>query len=117
MTNDGIWQSPKPKTSQAYWEVNSLMSMSETPPAKKPDDLLLNSQKKQMTDSVEYYDDGDFMVITTRFGLYSSRDRDGKGLTCGIDKEAVVFWSREHLNGFQNSWASNTGVRTESVDL
>ena len=117
MTNDGTWQSPKPKTSQAYWEVNSLTSMSETLPVKKQDDLLLNSQKKQMTDSVEYYDDGAFMVITTRFGLYSSRDKDGHGITCGIDKEAVIFWSREHLNGFQNSWVSSTGVRTESVDL
>ena len=93
------------------------MSMLETHQVKKPDDLLLNLQKKQMTDSVEYYDDGAFMVITTRFGLYSSRNRDGEGITCGLDKEAVVFWSREHLNGFQNSWVSNTGVRTEAVDL
>ena len=117
MTNDGSWQSPKPKTSPAYWEVSSLTSMSETPQAKKPEDLPLNLQKEQMTDTVEYYDDGAFMVITTRFGLYSSRDRDGEGITCGLDKEAVIFWSREHLNGFQNSWASNTGVRTSAVDL
>ena len=117
MTNVGSWQSPKPKTSQPYWEVSSLTSMSETPLVRKLDDLLLNSQKEQMTDSVEYYDDGAFMVIATRFGLYSSRNRDGEGITCGLDKDAVIFWSREHLNGFQNSWASNTGVKTSSVDL
>ena len=117
MTNDGSWQSPRPKTSQPYWEVSSLTSMSETPLVRKLENLLLNSQKEQMTDSIEYYDDGAFMVITTRFGLYSSRNRDGEGITCGLDKEAVIFWSREHLNGFQNSWASNTGVKTSSVDL
>ena len=117
MTNVGSWQSPKPKTSQPYWEVSSLTSMSETPLVRKLEDLLLNSQKEQMTDSVEYYDDGAFMVIATRFGLYSSRNRDGEGITCGLDKDAVIFWSREHLNGFQNSWASNTGVKTSSVDL
>ena len=70
-----------------------------------------------MTETIENYDDGAFVVITTRFGLYSSRNRDGEGITCGLDKDAVVFWSREHLNGFQNSWASNTGVRTSAVDL
>jgi len=117
MTKDGSWQSPKQKTSPAYWEVSSLTSMSETPLVKKPEDLSLNLQNKQMTDTVEYYDDGAFMVITTRFGLYSSRDRDGQGITCGLDKEAVIFWSREHLNGFQNSWVSNTGVNTVAVDL
>ena len=117
MTSDGSWQLPKPKTSQAYWEVNSLTSMSETPQVKRPEDLSLNLQNKQMTDTIEYYDDGAFMVIHTRFGLYSSRDRDGQGITCGLDKEAVIFWSREHLNGFQNSWASNTGVSTFAVDL
>ena len=70
-----------------------------------------------MTETIENYDDGAFMVIATRFGLYSSRNRDGEGITCGLDKDAVVFWSREHLNGFQNSWASNTAVKTASVDL
>ena len=117
MTKGGSWQSPNPRTSPTYWEVSSLTSMSETPLVKKQDDLSLNLQRQQMTDSIEYYDDGAFMVIHTRFGLYSSRNRDGEGITCGLDKEAVITWSREHLNGFQNSWASNTGVRTESVDL
>ncbi len=65
-----------------------------------------------MTDKMEVYDDGAFTVFFTRFGLYSSRDREGKGITCGLDKEAVVFWSREHLNGFANSWASTTTTKT-----
>lgn len=68
-------------------------------------------------ESVEYYDDGAFMVITTRFGLYSSKDKDGQGITCGLDKDAVIAWSREHLNGFQNSWASDTGIKNNSIDL
>ena len=70
-----------------------------------------------MTDTVEYYDDGAFMVIFTRFGLYSSKDRDGQGITCGLDKESVVSWSREHINGFQNSWVSNANVSTSIVEL
>ena len=61
-----------------------------------------------MSDKMEVYDDGAFTVFFTRFGLYSSRDREGKGISCGLDKESVIFWSREHLNGFQNSWASAT---------
>ena len=63
-----------------------------------------------MTDTIETYDNGDFVVILTSYGLYKSMDRDGKGLTCGIDKDAVIFWSREHLNGYQNSWVSVTNT-------
>ena len=70
-----------------------------------------------MTDTVEYYDDGAFMVIFTRFGLYSSKDRDGQGITCGLDKDAVISWSREHINGFQNSWAFDASVNTSAVEL
>ena len=65
-----------------------------------------------MSDKMEVYDDGAFTVFFTRFGLYSSRDKEGKGISCGLDKEAVVFWSREHLNGFANSWASTTQTKT-----
>ncbi len=65
-----------------------------------------------MSDKMEVYDDGAFTVFYTRFVLYSSRDKEGKGLTCGLDKESVVFWSREHLNGFANSWASTTTTKT-----
>ena len=62
-------------------------------------------------DRMEVYDDGAFTVFFTRFGMYSSRDKEGKGLTCGLDKEAVIFWSREHLNGYQNSDKIVTNVK------
>ena len=67
-----------------------------------------------MTDKMEVYDDGAFSVFFTKFGLYSSRDKEGKGITCGLDKESVVFWSREHLNGFANSWASDSKANLEN---
>ena len=54
-------------------------------------------------DRMEVYDGGAFTVFATSYGTYSSRDRDGNGLVSGIDKDSVIFWSREHLNGFQNS--------------
>ena len=56
----------------------------------------------------ETYDDGAFNVFTTRYGTYQAKKPDGEGLCSGNDKEAVIFWAREHLNGFQNSWASVT---------
>ena len=59
------------------------------------------------------YDDGAFTVFATRWGTYAARDREGNGLCSGIDKEGVVFWAREHLNGFQNSWVSVTNVSFE----
>ena len=62
-------------------------------------------------DKMEVYDNGAFSVFFTAYGMYSSRDRDGVGLCCGLDKEAVIFWSREHLNGFQNSTATVTNVK------
>ena len=59
---------------------------------------------------IETYDDGSFSVFRTRWGTYSSRDKDGNGLCCSLDKEACVFWSREHLNNFPNSYATSTNV-------
>ena len=59
-----------------------------------------------MTDfdsDIELFDDGAFSVFKTRWGTYASRDKEGNGLCSGLDKEAVIFWSREHLNGFQLS--------------
>ena len=67
----------------------------------------MTSQEEKM----EVYDDGAFVLFYTSYGMYSSKDRDGVGLCCGLDKEAVIFWSREHLNGFQNSTASVTNVK------
>jgi hypothetical protein len=54
-------------------------------------------------DEIEIMDDGAFTVFKTRWGTYASRDKDGKDITSGLDKQAVIFWSREHLTGFPNS--------------
>ena len=62
-------------------------------------------------DKMEVYDDGAFVLFYTSYGMYSSKDREGVGLCCGLDKDAVVFWSREHINGFQNSWATVTNTK------
>lgn len=61
----------------------------------------------------EQYDDGAFVVYTTRWGTFSSKDKDGNGIVCGLDKDAVVFWSREHLTGFPNSWVSYPSKASE----
>ena len=57
------------------------------------------------------YDNGDFTMSLTRFGLWRSVDRNGTGLCSGLDKEAVVYWSREHINGFQTSSSVTTRVK------
>lgn len=54
----------------------------------------------------EIYDDGAFTVFSTRWGTYASKTPDGKGLCSSLDKDACIFWSREHLNGHANSWVS-----------
>jgi len=62
-------------------------------------------------DKMEVYDDGAFSVFYTSYGMYSSKDKEGVGLCCGLDKDAVIFWSREHLNGFANSTVSVTNTK------
>lgn len=66
-----------------------------------------------MTDMPEFetYDDGAFTVFTTRWGTYAAKKPNGEGLCSGLVKEDVVFWAREHLNGFQNSWATVTKTK------
>ena len=54
----------------------------------------------------EVYDNGDFNVFMTRWGTWAATTCDGKGLCSGLNKDAVIFWAREHLNGFQLSYAS-----------
>ena len=66
---------------------------------------------------LETYDDGAFVVHSTRWKTYQAKDRDGNELCSGIDKEGVIFWAREHLNGFQNSWASTTSTAFTGGDL
>ena len=62
-------------------------------------------------DRIEIFDDGAFSIFKTKYGMYSSIDREGKSLVSSISKEAVIVWSREHVNGFQNSTASVTNVK------
>ena len=62
-------------------------------------------------DRIEIFDDGAFSIFKTKYGMYSSIDREGKALVSSISKEDVIIWSREHLNGFQNSTASVTNVK------
>ncbi len=68
-------------------------------------------------DQMEIFDDGQFTVFQTRFGTYSAKDKDGKGICSGLSKDAVIFWSREHLNNFQNSTAYITKVSMSSDSL
>ena len=62
-------------------------------------------------DRMEIFDDGAFSVFKTAIGMYSSKDRNGESLCSGLDRDSVIFWSREHLNGFQNSTATVTNVK------
>ena len=54
----------------------------------------------------EVYDNGAFTVFKTRWGTWAASSGEGEGLCSGMDKDSVIFWAREHLNGFQLSYAS-----------
>lgn len=66
---------------------------------------------------IDIYDDGAFSVFQTRWKTYASRDKEGNNIVSGLDKEAVIFWTREHLNGFQNSYmtVTNTSITSDSL--
>jgi len=65
------------------------------------------------TEAETYYEEGqEFIVFQSRFGLYSSRDKEGNGICSSGVKEACIFWSREALNGYKNSYAVSTDVST-----
>jgi len=66
---------------------------------------------------IELVDDGAFTVFQTRWGTYASRDKDGNGLCSGLDKDAVIYWSREHLRGFPTSTCYTTNVSTHGDTL
>ena len=73
-----------------------------------------HSNTRKMTnfdDVMEVFDNGDFSVYKTKYGMFSSIDREGKALVSSLSKEDVIAWSREHLNGFQNSSATVTRVK------
>ena len=74
-------------------------------------------QREKAMPEFETYDDGAFNVFTTRYGTYQAKKPGGEGLCSGNVKEEVVFWAREHLNGFQNSWASVTNIKCSSETL
>ena len=57
-----------------------------------------------------------YLVSNTRWEQ-TSRDKDGNGLCSGLDKDAVIFWSREHLTGFPNSTCYTTNVSTHGDTL
>jgi len=57
-----------------------------------------------MVPDFDTYDDGALIIYKTRAGAYEARNSQGEPLCCGLDKESVLFWGREHLNGFQNSY-------------
>ena len=65
----------------------------------------------------EMYDDGAIMIYQTKCDTYEARDRNGKGLCSGLDKDAVLFWAREQLNGYKNSYAITTNVSFQGQDM
>ena len=66
---------------------------------------------------IEVYDDGAFSVYKTRWKTWASRDKEGNDLCSSLDKEATIFWSREHLNGFQNSYMTTTSTYVTADSL
>ena len=66
---------------------------------------------------LESFDDGAFVVYRTRWDTYASRDKEGNGICSSIDKDAVLYWSREHLNNFKTStsWVTNVSVTTDAL--
>ena len=49
---------------------------------------------------------GDFTIFKSRGGLWSTRNNEGESMCCGCNKEDVIFWTEEHLNGGLRSWVS-----------
>ena len=66
---------------------------------------------------LESYDDGAFVVFKTRWKTWAARDKEGTDLCSSLDKDACIFWAREHLNGYQNSYMSvtNTSITSDSL--
>jgi len=64
-----------------------------------------------MTEGPFYYDNGAFCIWLTRFGMWQSANKEGKSLCSGADKETVIKFAREHLNGWQNCTITVTNVK------
>ena len=54
----------------------------------------------------EVHFDGEISLFKTVAGTWEAKDRNGKGLCSGLDKEHVLFWARNHL------WGPLPGVET-----
>ena len=63
----------------------------------------LDAPDKYCQEGPYIYDDGAFTLYLSRFGVWKTKDRDGKGICSGMNKDSVIYWAREHLNGFQTS--------------
>ena len=59
---------------------------------------------------IEVYDDGAFTVFRTRWKTWAARDKEGTDLCSSLNKDAAIFWAREHLNGFANSYVTQTNI-------
>ena len=70
-----------------------------------------------MTTEIEVYDDGAFTVYKTRWKTWAARDKEGNDLCSSLDKDSCIFWAREHLNGYQNSYMSVTSTVITSDSL
>jgi len=84
------------------------------------DHLDSTNNQKTMTEfeAENFVEEGkEFIVFQSRFGLYSSRDSEGNGLVSSISKDHCVFWSREALNGYKNSYAVTTNTRFQGEDM
>ena len=66
---------------------------------------------------LESHDDGAFVIFKTRWKTWAARDKNGTDLCSSLDKEATIFWAREHLNGFQNSYITETRTYITSDSL
>lgn len=59
---------------------------------------------------IEVHDGGAFSVYLTRWKTWASRDKEGNDICSSLDKDACIFWAREHLNGFANSYKTVTNI-------
>ena len=76
----------------------------------------MNLNEKYIKEGPYQYDDGRFMIWKARWGTWCSADAEGNRLCTSMSKEGVEFWSREHLDGFPNSWVSETDTRFTGKD-
>ena len=77
----------------------------------------LDKPSKYCEEGPYSYDDGSFIIWKSRFGLWRATDKEGNELCTCLDKESLVFWAREHLNGYQNSTMYVTNVSVEGYKL